>query len=327
MEEPIEQLTRREVLKGLGTATLGAAAWLTLRTSMSAAPNPQRRRALRVAHLTDIHVAPEGNSVRGLLNCLKTVHELQPRPNLILVGGDVVSDVFAQNEQRARVLFDLWMRLVKEHFEIPVRYCIGNHDVWGWDKSRSGCMGNEPKYGKKWIMDLYELEKPYYSFEQAGWKFIVLDSTFPHGDGYKGRLDDEQFEWLKGELQRTPAQMPILVLSHIPIVCACALFDGENEKSGDWVIPGAWVHIDARRIVELFYQHKNVKLCLSGHIHLYDRVVYNDVTYICDGAVSGRWWHGNYHQTPPGWGLIDLYDDGSFESEYRSYPYPIPTGG
>ncbi|MFN4033427.1 MAG: metallophosphoesterase family protein [Fimbriimonadales bacterium] len=323
----MEHLTRREVLKGLGTATIGAAAWLTLRSTMDASPNPQRKRVLRVAHLTDTHIAPEGFSLRGLFNCLKAVDETQPRPDLLLFGGDAVSDVFAQNEERAKVLLELWGRVIKERLPIPARFCIGNHDVWGWNKERSGCTGNEPKFGKKWIMDLYELEKPYYSFEQAGWKFLVLDSTFPHGNDYKARLDDEQFEWLKGELQRTPATMPILVLSHIPIVSVCAMFDGENEKSGDWVVPGAWVHIDARRIVELFHSYKNVKLCLSGHIHLFDRVVYNNVTYICDGAVSGRWWGGNYHQTPPGWGLIDLYDDGSFEHEYRSYEYPIPTGG
>jgi hypothetical protein len=33
MEEPMEKLTRREVLKGIGAATLGAAAWLTLRSA------------------------------------------------------------------------------------------------------------------------------------------------------------------------------------------------------------------------------------------------------------------------------------------------------
>jgi len=318
------ELTRREVLKGIGTAALGTAAWLTFKGTSTATAAAQPKRVLRIAHLTDIHVAPEGVSVRGLLNCLKTIHEMPDRPQLILNGGDCVSDVFAQNEQRAKTLFDLWMRLVREYSDIPFRHCIGNHDVWGWDRVRSGCTGNESRYGKKWIMELYELEKPYHSFEQAGWKFVVLDGTFPDGNGYKARLDDEQFEWLKAELQRTSPTMPILVLSHMPIVSACAMFDGDNEKTGDWVIPGAWVHIDARRIVELFYQHKNVKLCLSGHIHLFDRVEYNGVTYICDGAVSGRWWSGYYHQTPPGWGLIDLYEDGSFKHEYRSYPYPIP---
>ncbi|MCS6830407.1 MAG: metallophosphoesterase [Armatimonadota bacterium] len=307
---------RRELLKGLGVAALGAAAWLHLRPVSNA---QTAKRVLRVAHLTDIHVQPEGKAVQGMINCLKAVHETPDRPNLILFGGDNVMDVFAQKRERAKTLADLWRKMVMDYCQIPYRICIGNHDVWGWNKETSGCTGQEPEYGKKWAMDTFGLQTPYYSFEQAGWKFVVLDSTYPHGNDYKGRLDDEQFEWLKEQLRRTPATTPVLILSHIPILSASAFLDGENEKSGDWVVPGAWMHIDARRIIELFYQHKNVKLCLSGHIHLLDRVEYNGVGYICDGAVSGAWWGGNYHQTPPGWGLIDLYADGTFTHEYRSF--------
>jgi Icc protein len=111
----------------------------------------------------------------------------------------------------------------------------------------------------------------------------------------------------------------VLVLSHIPILCACALLDGDNEKSGDWVVPGAWMHTDARRIKDLFYRHPNVKLAISGHIHLRDRLDYNGVTYLCNGAVCGAWWKGNYQETEPGYSLIDLYDDGTFDQQYVAY--------
>lgn len=316
------QLTRRDLLKRAGGLAVGIGALFHLKGSFSASRAASSRRVLRVAHLTDIHVQPEGTAIQGMVNCLKAVHEMSDRPDLILFGGDNVMDVFAQNRDRARVLADLWRKMVREYCEIPFRVCVGNHDVWGWNREKSGCTGNEPQYGKQWAVDTFELPKPYYAFEQAGWKFLVLDSTYPHGNDYKGRLDDEQFEWLKEELRRTPETTPIFVLSHIPILSASAFLDGENEKTGDWVVPGAWMHIDARRIIELFYQHKNVKLCVSGHMHLLDRVEYNGLTYICDGAVSGAWWGGNYHQTPPGWGLIDLYADGTFTHQYRSFDYP-----
>jgi 3',5'-cyclic-AMP phosphodiesterase len=114
---------------------------------------------LRIAHLTDIHVQPEGIAARGLIDCLKAVHETADRPDLILNGGDFVMDVFGQNETRAKTLFDLWQRILNEYCKIPIRHCIGNHDVWGWNKERSGCTGNEPKYGKKWVMELYQLGK------------------------------------------------------------------------------------------------------------------------------------------------------------------------
>ncbi len=68
-----------------------------------------------------------------------------------------------------------------------------------------------------------------------------------------------------------------------------------------------------------FNQHKNVKLAVSGHIHLTDRVDYNGVSYCCNGAVSGRWWFGKYQHTEAGYAIIDLYDDGSFTNTYVSY--------
>jgi hypothetical protein len=76
------------------------------------------------------------------------------------------------------------------------------------------------------------------------------------------------------------------------------------------------MHIDARRIKDFFLKHPNVKLCLSGHVHLWDRLEYNNVTYVCNGAVCGGWWKGSYQETPEGYGLVDLYDDGSFNAEY-----------
>jgi 3',5'-cyclic-AMP phosphodiesterase len=45
----------------------------------------------------------------------------------------------------------------------------------------------------------------------------------------------------------------------------------------------------------------------------------NDVTYICDGAVSGAWWKGNRRETAPAYGLIDFYADGTFAERYLHY--------
>lgn len=111
----------------------------------------------------------------------------------------------------------------------------------------------------------------------------------------------------------------MVVVSHIPILSASAYFDGDNEKDGDWKVPGAWMHIDARRIKDLFARHANVHLCLSGHIHLVDRVDDLGVTYLCNGAVSGAWWKGPNRECDAGYCVVDLYDDGSFEHAYVTY--------
>ena len=149
----------------------------------------------------------------------------------------------------------------------------------------------------------------------------MLDSTQPgvKPGSYTAYLDDEQFDWLGKDLAAVKAATPVLVMSHIPILSAAAFFDGENAKSGDWRVPGAWMHIDAAKIKDLFAKHPNVKVCLSGHLHLVDRVDYNGVTYLCDGAVCGGWWKGNYHECAPGYAVLDLYPDGSFERQYVTY--------
>jgi len=197
---------------------------------------------------------------------------------------------------------------------LPVHYCLGNHDIWWNEDDKSQAI-----YGKRFSMDQLQLASPYYSMVKNGWKFIMLDSVHLDVDGtwYIGKLGDEQFNWLQTELANTDASMPVLVLSHIPILTATNLI--EDDTINKWVMLGGDMHTDNAKIINLFYQHSNVKLCLSGHIHLRDKVVYNNVTYICDGAVSGAWWEGQRRETPPGYGLIDLYDDGSFDEQYVSY--------
>jgi len=47
------------------------------------------------------------------------------------------------------------------------------------------------------------------------------------------------------------------VVSHIPIISTSVFFDGDNEKSGNWNVPRAWMHIDARKIKDLFADYPN----------------------------------------------------------------------
>jgi Icc protein len=302
--------TRRDVVKA-------AAAGLLAGEAGGAAPAAAARRGLRVAHLTDVHVQPELGAAQGLRRCLEHACSRSPRPDLILNGGDSIMDAFNKDEARTRAQWAEWHAVLKDFAAVPIRHCVGNHDVWGW--KTAGLTGAEPRFGKAWALEAFGLEERFYRFEQGGWRFLVLDSTFRTDAGYTARLDEPQFEWLRAELAAAPPTQPIAVLSHIPILCGCAFLDGDNEKSGNWVVPGAWMHTDARRIKDLFHRHRNVRAALSGHIHLRDRLDYNGVTYYCNGAVSGGWWKGDYQETGPGYALVDLYDDGSSTCEYLAY--------
>lgn len=313
-------LTRREVARAsaMAAACTGLAGIPAL-AAEEAEGSRDRKRVLRIAHLTDIHVQPELHAADGLAACLHHVQGQKDRPDVIFTGGDMIMDSLGSDEARVRTQWGVFSRVMKAENSLPIEHCIGNHDVWGLNRKDSHTTGAEPRYGKKWAMEIMGLSRPYRSFDRAGWHFIVLDSTFPVNEGYTAKLDDEQFAWLRADLAKVKPDVPILVLSHIPILSAAAFMDGENEKTGDWQIPGAWMHIDSRRIKDLFVQHPNVKVCLSGHLHLVDRVDYLGVSYLCDGAVCAGWWKGNYQECEPGYALVDLYSDGTCARQYVAY--------
>lgn len=325
------QVTRREAVKITGAAALAVALGRPAAAAAMAGQQP-RRRALRIAHLTDIHVEPERRAGEGMAACLRHVRELQDKPDLIVTGGDHVFDSFEQSEARTRTLWDLWTRVVNDECALPVESCLGNHDAWGWNKAKSKTTGEEPLYGKKWAMDALKIPARFRSFDRGGWHIVVLDSVFPKGDGYIARLDDEQFEWLGGDLAAVKPGTPVMVLSHIPILSVAVLyFGGKDQREKNEVDPSL-MHIDAGKLHKLFLKHRNVKVCISGHLHLIDRCEFDGVTYLCNGAVSGNWWKGRHQQCDEGYALINLYDDGTFEREYTPYgwkaepPPPAKTG-
>lgn len=301
----------------LATVGLAGAALATRATPGIEPAATARRRVLRIAHLTDIHVQPELAAPAGMAKALRHAQNQPDRPDLLFLGGDLIMDSLKADKARTQLQWDLWRKVFSAERKIEAHVAIGNHDVWGWAVTDQPSIETDPLYGKGFPLEMLGLKDRYYSFERNGWHFIVLDSTHraPGAkSGYTARLDDVQFAWLARDLERTPASMPVCVLSHIPLLCFCALFDGENEATGSWIVPGAWAHIDGRRIKDLFRRHPNVKVCLSGHIHLADAVEYLGVRYFCNGAVSGGWWKGPYQEFDSGYALVDLYDDGTVEN-------------
>ena len=300
-------MERRSVIKSLA----GLAALPVLRINST---QTERKPVLRIAHLTDVHLKDKWDAPARFTRCLHHVQQ-QPGIDLILNGGDIVFDMNKENLDTINTEWKLWHSVIRSECSLPIHYVLGNHDIW-WNENDKG----QALYGKQFASDQLQLASPYYSFTKNGWKFILLDSVHLDIDGtwYIGKLGDIQFNWLENELNFTPADMPVCILSHIPLLTATPMVDDQTTDN-KWEVLGGDMHTDITRIISLFYKHPNVKLCLSGHIHLRDKVVYNNVTYLCDGAVSGAWWEGNKRETAPGYGLIDFYADGSFEEKYVNY--------
>ncbi len=320
-------ITRRELLKttGLVAAGAGLAGLAHPAAAASSAPSPNRQRVLRIGHLTDMHIRPTGRGPTGLVACLEHVQSLSDRPDIIFNGGDAIMSALGADKDSTRAQWEIWHKIMNENLELPMIHCIGNHDVWGWQRSRAGTTGDEPLYGKAWVKEELELESGFYSFDKAGWHFTVLDSVRERGGGaYQPLLEEDQIEWLKADLDAVPTETPILILSHVPVISVTPYFFYDDiVENYQFRVAGALMHQDVHRLRDLFANYPNIKVCLSGHVHLVDRVDYNGITYLCNGAVSGSWWHGRYQDCEPGYALVDLYDDGSFEREYIEYEWDV----
>jgi 3',5'-cyclic-AMP phosphodiesterase len=280
----------------------------------------EKRKIIRFAHITDIHVKPGAIPEAGMAKALQHVQQLNPKVDFIINGGDSIMDSLEADKQKTQIQWDLFHTILQKENNLPIYHCIGNHDVWGWFVKENK-PDSEKLYGKAWVQQTLEMKNRFYGFTKGKWHFIVLDSTQlnPAG-GYIAYLDPEQLDWLKQELISVREDKFICIVSHIPILSICAgLFFDKTETNGDLKIQRNLMHTDFLLLKKIFQQHSNIKLCISGHIHLQDELNYLGIKYYCNGAVSGNWWKGSFQEFAPAYALIELYDDGSFRRTIVNY--------
>ncbi|WP_448104334.1 metallophosphoesterase family protein [Pedobacter panaciterrae] len=301
-------MKRRELIKGIG---LVAGALSISGSAMAAEPvaGTKKKRILRIAHITDIHMRPELNAPDRFRQCMKEIKK--HKIDFFLNGGDTIFAADYGNITRDRVeaQWAIWNELRNELSAYEMHSCLGNHDMWWAAPDKQDAM-----YGKPHVVKQLNIPNRYYSFQKQGWHFIILDSN----NSNAGSLDPEQRKWLEADLAALPKGTPVLCLSHYPILGVSTIMEGGN-------------HTDSRYITDLFYTHKDKKItCLSGHIHLLDAAEYNGVHYYCNGALSGFWWEegdkqsigkGYYRETPPGYAILDLYEDGQVDNKYFEHRY------
>ncbi|MDN5201057.1 metallophosphoesterase [Fulvivirgaceae bacterium BMA10] len=300
---------RRTLIKRIGMVAGGAMmSPIVMKTSL-ANSKKKSKKVLSIAHITDVHIRPEHDAPNRFSKCLADIK--RHKIDFFLNGGDTIYAADYDHITRERVTeqWKIWKKLRATFSEYEVHSCLGNHDMWWAAPNKEDAM-----YGKSFAVKQLGTPGRYYSFDKEGWHFIILDSNNKNA----GSLDAEQREWLEGDLDKLPQESNVMILSHYPILGVCTIIDGGN-------------HTDSAYISNLFYAHKDKKItCLSGHVHLLDQAVYNDVHYFCNGAMSGFWWEdGNeksafkywYRETPPGYAILDLFEDGSVINTYYPHPY------
>lgn len=308
-------MNRRNFLRNASLITAGTAALPQANSSREERSGSD----LSVVFLSDVHVKPTEVAESGMRAALRHINASKVRPDFIINGGDAIMDAMAADKASTQAQWEVWNRVLQAENRLPVHHVIGNHDVWGWQVANES-VKSDPLYEKAWVLQQHKMPGRFYSFQNRGWKFIVLDSTQPNGGGYIARLDGEQYAWLEAELKATPADRHVCIVSHIPIVSFCAaMFFDDHLPNGDWKLSRALLHVDARRLTQLFAAHPNVRCCLSGHIHLQDAVEYKNVRYFCNGAVSGNWWNGAFKGFEPAYARFRFRKDATVSREMISY--------
>lgn len=310
--------SRRDALKsGLFAATAALAGSSIVVRDAHAAEPAVKSGGLRFVHMTDMHVQPELRAGEGWAAALDSLKQLNPKPQLIITGGDHVFDTFDQTPERAAIQWDLYLKTLADHTDLKTHAVMGNHDVCGWGEHKRFPF-DDPGYGKRYALNRLKRKMPFTAFDAGDWRFILLDSITRRETGYYGSLGDEQSSWLADELERVGEKRPICIVSHLPIMSVAAYFDSENLKDTYWHVPDAVVHRDMVRVLNAIERY-NVRLCLSGHLHQLDRCEYHGKTFLCDGSISGNWWKGHFKGCPEGYGVIDIWPDGTFEHRYQTY--------
>lgn len=168
-----------------------------------------------------------------------------------------------------------------KNMEIPVYYCIGNHDLV------------KGKYGEELFESLYG--PVYYSFDVDNVHYIV--TPMAGGDYWPGYTVDDVCKWMKNDLKHVKQGTPIYVFNHDILT--------EGNK---FVYKGKSESINLN-------EH-NLKAWIYGHWHINHIKKQGDVYTICSSSVD----KGGIDHSTSSYRVMHIDKKGNFVSEIR-YPY------
>jgi hypothetical protein len=229
-------------------------------------------RSFTFLHASDTHIS-EANVERT--RRLKTLVD-SLKPSFVLITGDLIRDALRVPEAQARGEYEVLARELAT-FSVPVYTVPGNHDIFGIERHLSLVSRAHPLYGKR--MHRTVRGPNYYSFTFGGVHFMGLDTVDYDDLAYYGHVDRVQVEWMKRDVARLPAGMPVVTFNHIPLVTAAETIDGmrETEPAPTVIRIGGqpyFRHVvqNTQEVVELLGDR--LEIALGGHMHRREQIRY-----------------------------------------------------
>ena len=191
-----------------------------------------------IAQITDIHLGfdpinPDEFNRQRLDATLDALRALAPRPDLMLVTGDIANDGDdAQSYQRYREAID--------GLDFPIYPLMGNHD------SRAPFLELFPEVPS---VDGFIQ----YAIEDWPLRILVLDTleVGRHGGGFC----ETRAAWLRDRLDEAPDRPTLIALHHPPIATGIAWLT--ERPDAEWI----------GRLRAVIEGRRNIVAMLAGHVH------------------------------------------------------------
>lgn len=278
-------ISRRAILQG-GALVLAGSRSLTQSLSALAKDSPEAAQPLlSIGLITDIHYADKKKagsryyrqSVEKLDKCVAHFNHIQA--DFAVELGDFI-DLAGSVEEEIRHLKTIDEKF--SEFSGERHYVLGNHCVDGLNKKQffANCGAR----------------RPYYSFDQGPFHFIILDACYrSDGVAYGHRnfawtdanVPSHELEWLRDDLDRTDKRTFVFVHQRLDIA-------GQHAVN------------NAAEVREILNQGNNVMTVFQGHNHINEHKLVEGIHYCTLAAlVEGSGPESNAFAT------ADVFADGS----------------
>jgi len=197
-------------------------------------------RPLLIAQISDLHIKQPGeraylqvDTAEALTRCITELNRLKPRPDLVVISGDLVDTPLAAEYDHLKTLL--------APLEIEFAAIPGNHDnrelmraalpYLGYAQSR-GALNSVHKVG--------------------GVDIVLLDSTVP--GAHHGELDAATLRWLDATLGASITRPALLFVHHPPFRTGITHMDEINMHN-------------AGHLAALMRKHPRARMVAAGHVH------------------------------------------------------------
>lgn len=249
---------------------------------------------LSIAQLTDIHLfADENQELLGLPTTqsfqavIERVQTLRPQPDLLLLTGDLSQDGTPKSYERVQNLLS--------PLATPTYWLPGNHDRLS---AMQQVLNRAPVSPEK-------------VFQRSGWHFLLIKSCVP--GCVHGHLSPETLDWLHFRLGLVGNQPTLIALHHPPFAINSQWLDSSTLQNPE-------------ELFAVLDRHPQVKLVLFGHIHQEFNRQRHGVHYLGTPSTCIQFapQSSNFSldREEPGFRLLNLYPDGSWETWIERVNYP-----